>query len=338
MIESAPIVLVYLNGFLPKYAIKNLRYMENTFHDREIYVLVNKECYKERDYKLRRTHFVLQNSIDLVIEQMTQLTTHPNDFRYNFWNVTIARFFALENFMMNHGIESIFHFEADVLVAPYFSFEKVEKLQNKIAFPQVSDKSAAASVFYVNGIEILTEMNQFFIECLRKNPNLTDMSLLATYSREYESKYVSLFSGSEISSAKSSELFDAAAFGIYLTGGDPRNSKGWIHYFKDEDAFDAKPSRYEFSLTNTNKILAKKHDSEFVIQNLHIHSKNLKYFTSSWPSKKLISQIDQSNKMKRREFSLSGYYSLSCGFLVRRIRKILNNLKPNFFKSNLRNQ
>jgi len=323
MIKLAPIVIVYLNGFLPKYAVNNLRYIEKTFHDREIYVLVNEERFKERDYKLDRTKFIVPKGLDLAIVRLAELTSHPNEFRNDFWNVTIARFFALENFMLQSHINALFHFEADVLVAPYFSFSMLEKIHNRIAFPQVSDKSAAASIFYVNGIDVLTEMNGFFLAALRKNPNLTDMGLLSKYSREFESKYIPLFSGFETSNPKTSELFDAATFGIYLTGGDPRNSKGWVEYFKDVDDHQTKPSKYEFSLTDTDMILARNQGFEFIIQNLHIHSKNPRYFTQNWPSRKLISQINQSSQGEAREFSPSTYCYLIYGFLSRRIRKFL---------------
>jgi hypothetical protein len=149
------------------------------------------------------------------------------------------------------------------------------------------------------------------------------MALLSRFSHAHPNLYFSLFSGVDPSNAKSKELFDAASFGIYLTGGDPRNNRGWLDYYKDVNDHGAKPSEYIFSLTKENTILATSRTSEFVIQNLHIHSKNPKIFATTWPSEKLISQITKSGRGMAREFSFRAYWFLVQGFVARRTKRIL---------------
>ena len=326
MNKPSPIVIVYLNDFLPRYAIKNIRYMENTFKNREIIVLISDKKFISKNSELSRAKYIVPSGLDSEISHLRRLTSHPSNFRNDFWNVTIARFSALQKFMEEYDHDSLFHFEADVLVAPYFPFKEIENLQKKIAFPKVSNVSAAGSVFYVNGADVLNKMNLFFRQCLEKNPSLTDMNLLSRFSREYEDIHVSLFAGVESAGAESEVLFDAACFGIYLTGGDPRNSRGWIEYYRDVADHLSKPSGYEFSLTSEKEIIARKNNTSFVIQNLHIHSKNPKYFGTDWPGKKLASQIKNSNEGPKRKFSLTVYCYLAHGFFLRRSKKIFSKL------------
>jgi len=322
----SPIVLVYLNSYLPKYAIRNLQYLERTFPDREIFVLVNGERFSNRRYKLNRTQFVHPNGIGEEITEIQSITSHPQDFRHDFWNATIARFFALEKFMAEKSLQSVFHLEADVLLAPYFSFSELEALDKCIAFPRVSTSAAAASIFFVNDLEVLRKMNSYFKISLQGDPNSTDMRLLSNFADAYADLYFPLFSGINVLSAHDTrKIFDAATFGIYLTGGDPRNRRGWVEFFRNVEDHEAIPSKYVYSF-NANKILiAQIGNEEFELQNLHIHSKNIKYFEKSWPSSKLISQIKRSSLGPHFEFSVSAFFSLTYGFISRRFRRILSH-------------
>ena len=317
-------MLVYLNSFLPKYAVRNLQYLERTFPDREIFVLVNGEKFGKKKYKLNRTKFVRPNGLDEEIAELQTITTHPQDFRYDFWNATIARFFALEKFMAEKNLQSILHLEADVLIAPYFPFSKFEELGKCIAFPRVSANAAAASIFFVNSLEIFRTMNSYFKSSLQEAPSSTDMTLLSNFAHNHPDLYQHLYSGTKpVSALDTRRIFDAATFGIYLTGGDPRNERGWVESFKNVEDHEAKPSEYTYSLNLDHVLIARLGDQEFQIQNLHIHSKIKGYFEASWPSSKLVSQIQQSTFGLQAEFSPAVFLSLGFGFISRRLKKVL---------------
>ena len=331
MNNSFPIVLVYLNSYLPKYAVRNLQYLERTFPDREIFVVVNGERYSKKKYKLSRTKFVRPKGLDEEMAELRSMTTHPQDFRHDFWNVTTARFFALEKFMVEKNFESIFHLEADVLIAPYFSFSDLEALDKCIAFPRVAANAAAASVFFVNGLEVLRKMNSYFKISLQQQPNSTDMTLLSNFAFTHTDLYCPLFSGiNPLSTPDTRKIFDAATFGIYLTGGDPRNRRGWIECFRNVEDHDAKPSEYTYSFDSNNVVIAKLGNKEYEIQNLHIHSKNVKYFGVSWPSSRLISQVKRSALGFQAQFSASAFLSLVFGFVSRRFKRILKSYLNSF--------
>jgi len=318
----APIVIVYLNNRLPKYAIRNLVYLELTFPERNIYVVVSQQRHAKKPHKLRRTNFVHVKEIEKYLADLRAVTIHPQTFRNDFWNLTIARFFALESFMVEMGTKSIFHIEADVLLAPYFPFSRLEKLEKCIAFPRVSSKSAAASVFYVQDIKVLRTLNHFMKVSLLENPNLTDMGLLSDFSSKYKRLYVPLYSGAQAPLEEIEGIFDAATFGIFLTGGDPRNNRGRIQTFRDIEDHDAKPSEYVYYFSNDDRLIAKNSSQEFEIQNLHIHSKNSKYFQKSWPSRRLIIQVEKSTYGPRTEFSVAVFLNLSYYFIINRVKKI----------------
>jgi hypothetical protein len=305
--------------------------MERTFPDREIFVLVNEDKYSGGKYRLNRTQFVRPKGLDKEITELQSMTAHPQDFRHDFWNATIARFFALEKFMVEKSFQSIIHLEADVLIAPYFSFSELEVLDKCIAFPRVSANAAAASIFFVNGLEVLQKMNTYFKISLQGQPNSTDMSLLSNFAHTYADLYFPLFSGiNALSALDTRKIFDAATFGIYLTGGDPRNRRGWVECFRNVEDHEAKPSEYIYSLNSDNVLIAQLGSQEFEIQNLHIHSKNIKYFGASWPSSKLISQVKRSALGFQTEFSVTAFLSLTFGFISRRLKRILSRYLNSF--------
>jgi len=233
--------------------------------------------------------------------------------------------------MAEKCFQSMFHLEADVLIAPYFSFSELEALDNCIAFPRVSANAAAASIFFVDGLEVLRKMNSYFKISLQSQPNSTDMSLLSNFAHAYADLYFPLFSGiNALSAHDTRKIFDAATFGIYLTGGDPRNRRGWVELFRNVEDHEAKPSEYVYSFNSNNIVIAQLGNREFEIQNLHIHSKNIKYFEAPWPSSKLISQVKRSALGFQTEFSVNAFLSLTYGYVSRRLKRILSRSLNSF--------
>jgi hypothetical protein len=128
--------------------------------------------------------------------------------------------------------------------------------------------------------------------------SLTDMTLLSTFARKYPDLvcYLPVSAGSNDDSLRfdvrnSTEalqlgrnfvifegIFDSAPLGMWLLGQDPRNHLGRILRFRNlpESFIQAQAIGFEFN--SDLKILTTK--SQIPIFNLHVHSKELKYFKS----------------------------------------------------------
>ena len=76
---------------------------------------------------------------------------------------------------------------------------------------------------------------------------------------------------------KVNSIFDAAAIGQYLGGVDPRNIPYDTTGFINEGCvFD--PSNFKYKWINSEPFMVLENGHEVKINNLHIHSKNLKRF------------------------------------------------------------
>jgi hypothetical protein len=317
-----PIVIVYLQNSLPNYAKKNIEYLSKMFPNNLIYVISDLEIGGSlkslANVELRR----LKN-MQLEISKIEGLSSSPAEFRNGFWISTIARFKALETLMKSESLERILHIEADVLLLPHFPLDSILFRGNYIAYPFVSDTDAAASVFYVGSLQALEELNDFVFTTLEHLPSASDMRILFEFSRMHPEKFHCLFSGKEDHDVPEAKwIFDAATFGMYLTGDDPRNAKGYSKIYANVSGHFISPSEYQFSFTKENRLVATRKEKTYEIMNLHIHSKKSRYFRYRTFSSAISRAVNKDDKSVTSEFSLTVWTKLVVGYLKRRLPKL----------------
>ena len=318
---DAPIVLVYLNNRITKYIQENLKLLSKTFPNRRIVLISNNENNRRRVPRYSNLRFYLLTNFEQEYSDLTDNSNLPRNFRNGFWISTIARFKALEIFMLQEGEKTAFHMEADVLLLPNFPFDCTIFEESKLAFPYVSEQVAAASVFFVGKVSVLTDFNNFIKKSISDEPNITDMKILANYGSLKEDKVVRLYSGfGDIKNACNKHIFDAATFGMYLTGQDPRNSKGFVRTYFDLDDHVVKPSKVAFNYNEKNEAVVKVGDTSYTLANLHVHSKQSKFFSQHRSEKLIRRAIVNERKKQRKTFSLEIWFGMVIKYLVRRIR------------------
>ena len=301
---DTPIVLVYLNNRITKYIQQNLKLLSKTFPNRRIILLSNNENNRRKVPKYSNVSFYFLTNFDLEYSDLSDQSNLPKNFRNGFWISTIARFKALEIFMIREGEKSAFHIEADVLLLPNFPFDCKMFEEPKLAFPYVSEQIAAASVFYVGEVSVLVDFNNFIRKSIADEPGITDMKILANYGSIKQDQVVRLYSGfGDIVNTCSNHIFDAATFGMYLTGQDPRNSKGFVRTYFDIDDHVVKPSKIIFDYNGEKEVVVRIAHKNYILVNLHVHSKQSKYF-SKYRSENLIRlAIVEEHKHQKKTFS-----------------------------------
>lgn len=320
-ITDVPIVIVYLNNKVPKYAKKNIQYLSKTFTNKKIVLISNIEENKDALPRCENTEFYLLTNFDQELSILTFESELPSDFRNGFWISTIARFKALEIFMRQEGVKSALHIEADVLLLENFPFECEAFQTPKLAFPYVSEPKAAASIFFVGDISALIHFNNFIQTSIRREPSITDMQILAKYGEVNKDKVIRLFSGfGNYENPCRQHIFDAATFGMYLTGQDPRNSRGFVKTYFDIDDHAVKPSQIDFKYLSEKGALVNLGSKDYVLTSLHIHSKQRKYFSYKKSKKLVLKAITRSSKEQRVTFSMETWMGLVAKYLERRIR------------------
>jgi hypothetical protein len=234
-------------------------------------------------------------------------------FRKGFWLKTTERFFALEEYMRLNKIEQCFHAELDNLVYENDGLaSRLNSLGSGIFVPFDSPNRAMASIMYLNSITTLSNFCQFID---RTHGNYNDMELLAIYSTKNPSVVLALPSSIDNKSLKSSLLqkgiqalnekdigiFDAAAMGQWYFGIDPRNS-----YFKVRNRFindvanvDLSQFRLRWS-DESKKFYASdksKNQSEYLVNNLHVHSKIHRKITRMSTLLSIVNRTDSGKKI-----------------------------------------
>ncbi len=229
-------------------------------------------------------------------------------FRGGFWRFAIERFFVLEDLMAAKGLGPVLHFEYDNMV--YFDVSKLEGVfratSNGLSLPSDSTVRCIPSVVYVRDAEALGDFCRTYnLRYLIRKMN--DMNAFSRYARRrkdrcsflpvvpawYKDGRTELRSTSGLVTKDLGLLdrdydafggvFDAAAFGQYLGGVDPRNDAALGPGFVNETAMYSPaemPVRWEHDPEGRLVPIADFGGRRFPIFNLHIHSKALHAFRS----------------------------------------------------------
>lgn len=330
MIGSAlhNLTLVYLGSSLPKYAKRNLIYLQKTFPNLRVTLISDLEKNLKFAEKIGVDIFKVESSPS--IWPNLQALSHPKDFRRNFWENTLARFKALEIFMSESGTKSLIHIEADVLLSPNFPFAEISKFTSALSYPSVAKNESAGSIFYVKTLKSLQKFNEFCDFAILKNNDLTDMTLLSNFKKEFPDLVTELPSQLASNSKKSasqgdfSGIFDAATWGMYLAGQDSRNRKGSrIVYGKVQNHF-IDPSLYNYEFDAENSLIVSNKQNAIELYCLHIHSKDIQMFKYPWPSKKLLKRISKREKDQILEFEFGVFVNLFLFKVKREMNFVIN--------------
>jgi hypothetical protein len=234
---------------------------------------------------------------------------HDAKFRMNFWRYSIERLYALAEWHSINPDQKLLHLESDILIMPNFPLEKIEKV-NQISWCSFNNSHDVASVVYSPSI---TETNWMLTELellLMENSTLTDMTGLRKLKEKFPDKVGYLNSGEAI--ALFGGVIDAAPYGMWLCGRDPRNHKGVTRRFLELPESDIDPSdvSYHYGYKSYLRI-NRSGGSGFSLFNLHVHSKHKAIFRNHWGPVVFLYAITSKVKFPKYWFSLTVFAQLA---------------------------
>jgi hypothetical protein len=196
-----------------------------------------------------------------------------------------------------------------------FPIDKIESIETLGWLRYNHERDIGALVLIPNGLLALWLLDQI-TKLLENNQSLTDMTILNEIARRHPEK-VYLFPQAYNTYKNPSELehnfigkFDGASLGMWLLGLDPRNHLGFLpRYFFENDAY-VRANEFRFSMSN-GIIHINHNNNDYEIYNLHVHCKQLKYF-----SNKQEVALKKAIKRSEKQLIRSGFSPISAVTII----------------------
>jgi hypothetical protein len=285
--ESPLLVFVHLGERIPKYTLANFNYIKSKFNDISLWVITDSLRISRKLQKNGLQTFYVDNR-QINEEFYDENLSHSKEFRGKFWYRTIQRFDAIAVFQQVHK-NPIIHLENDIWIAKDFPFKKFDELKGSIAFPLLNESEGVASVLFLRSEESSKQLVQLVHQLVQRDSTNTDMSILGQIANLGLMNFSSLPTLppnqiKEIREKVFSEnfeifngCFDAAAYGVYYLGTDPRNARGVSHLYtwrKEHNLpFGISDVIY---IAESSSIRITALEFEYSLFCLHNHSKNAK--------------------------------------------------------------
>jgi hypothetical protein len=274
-------IILVDTGYYQEYILDNIRNL-SLFNNKNITLIIDKI------FEPNFSEFPDLNIIyteDLNSYSFDQKTSLDKNFRNGFWQSCSKRFFYIYDYMKKFNKTNCFHIENDVMI--YKNLSEIIPPEEKIWLCIDSIHRCIPSIMFFP--------NHHLLEKLFENYDYTsnDMVNLAKFynNTDYCNNFPIIdttYLGKNFSNYNC--IFDAAAIGQYLGGVDPRNCQGDTRGFINETC-EIDYSKYKFYwLKKEGQYVPHiEINNELIpIVNLHIHSKNLKIFSSNSIEEKLF--------------------------------------------------
>jgi hypothetical protein len=262
--------------------------------------------------------------------------THDSKFRSGFWKLTIERFIALKEFHKSIPNSRIMHIESDILLLPDFPFEVFSTLE-KLAWQRVDASRDVASIFFSPKYSETDWFVNELMKLLQVNRSTTDMTglnqirtsnperikILPSFSTELGSEVVEPSESKESLGLELSDgvdlfkgIFDPAAFGMWLTGSDPRNYYGKQVLFDTGEILRGgtyvNPSNLIYVFNEPDRFYCQSAHGQVRIWSLHVHSKDVRLLGSKWQER--LAQVVKYSTLNQviSEFRLKSLFILAC--------------------------
>lgn len=240
------------------------------------------------------------------------------EFRMGYWNLTLERIFAVLNYQIKNNLRHVLHVESDVILMKTFPFQNIQEC-NYVHWCEYGEGYDVASLLHIPNSQNAVLLKEKLLLILKQNPKFTDMQLL--FMARNTGVNIRLFPSTATDYCESNSkpninyckcfpidsIFDGLTYGMYLSGQDPRNNYG-RYSVGDNSPYDSRathlnPRKYSWTLDVNSNLHAKSFccGKVVVLQNLHIHSKNLQLFGNNWSSN-LLKLVRVANRHKRVNF------------------------------------
>lgn len=340
MSACPPLLLVYLGGKLPGYVVANLRYLRRTFPHAEVWLACDSLRAARQARRAGALVWMYRAEPELKARLLGGIGLDPA-FRHGFWLNTMLRLWAVAAFAEQHGDAPLIHLEADVWLAPDAPLERWRSLECDLAYPLASAEAGAASVLLVREPRALVALLSGIEEAVDGSA-VTDMMLLGQAQLRpgvrilptapdaqhcfHAGVDAALRERMSVGLPETGGIIDAATWGQYFLGLDPKNARGRRALFVDlpEHAVDCRGVRLLVGARGCIRI-----DGEFgsvPIYALHVHSKDARVFRDAESLLRMRAAQLQDGRLV--EFDSRAFISAATEALRRRWRRLGAKFAP----------
>lgn len=294
---NVALVFVHLGHTPPIHLKRNLELTKRAFPTQPIYLAGDSNSTKQLAERLGVVYFSLAGRFEDPASSDEGLARTGFDLKFwdGYWQKTFDRILALEDIHKSIGDGSLLHVESDVILLSNFPFAELSECKT-IMWPEHKSYSDIGSLIFTptpaHTSWLTAEMRQVAI----RDKTLNDMRALFEVRQKYPEQIrpFPAMPGRGVEELRG-WVFDGAYFGNWLIGWDPRahwgikkrGRKSSIHSTNlDSAAFIYRDGSLEVSVGEQTSAIA----------NLHIHSKELKYFDYTKNSLELERALDRARK------------------------------------------
>lgn len=318
------VVLIYTGLEVPSYVFQNLQNIRLKFPNISLTFVSDSDRLEAR-VRGMGIEFWTCISPEKSLGDIKSGLSHPMDFRGGFWFHSLSRLLVIRDFLAAHPEESVLQIECDVWLARDFPFHLFDSIKEDIAYPMLTNELGVASVLYIRNVETSIYLCDFIRESVRTDPSTSDMKILGRFARENPSAFHDLGDADHIEPF--SGIFDAAKWGIYFLGEDPRNHQGRLFLYQDSDLSKFSKSGRAVSVLDSGAMLIRNELESFSLYCLHVHSKDSRIFNAKNEVGYLRNQVElsQYGPSAKRLWLLTARLGLSAirRRLVRGCRNVL---------------
>lgn len=265
-------VILVSTGIFQEYIIDNIQQLLKL--DFNVHVITDKKFFN----KLTQFDAIKKIDTDILCCDFDNKSKLDKVFRNGFWNNSSKRLFLLYQYMKEYNITNVIHLENDVLLYDKMNYP----FENKIYLTMDSPDRCIPGIVYIPEAK--------FLDNLINNYDYTknDMVNMANFYKNNRNIVTTFPIDSKTNGYNTNfnmfeSIFDGAAMGQYLGGVDPKNNPGNTIGFVNETCV-IKYDKYKFKWMKKDRYVFPylEVDNKLIhINNLHIHSKNLKKFILS---------------------------------------------------------
>ena len=304
------IVFVHIGRELPDYAYTAIRQAKLFNPKGKITLLANTNAIETTKDPLQGVNIVPAESLTKTEEHTRFIRTSRLDrrFREGFWFVTTERLFYLDDYISQYNLENVFHLENDNML--YVNLEDLLPVFTQyypgIGAPFEQDNRGAASFIYIHDKTSIHAFAKYLLK--NATSGQSEMYLLSDFKTQFGVSHLShlptmvlgyeqdhdLIDSTGRKSALNSEfysnhvdlfgsVFDMCSYGQYLGGIDPRNGNDGPGYINPCCVFQCNQMNFIWESDDQGRKIpyAIYKDRKYRLNNLHIHSKDLKRFAST---------------------------------------------------------
>lgn len=311
------VVFIHLGTRVPKYLIKNLARTRNMLGQGYLVTLVSDQHSARSLAAAAGVNFFLytRNGIPWPSPR------RDLKFRSGYWLHTIERFEALSEFHQTMACETdVLLIESDVIVFRKFPWERLRSF-SKLAWTTAGEGVDVGALLYSPNEDQTRKLVSTLRRLCELNPELTDMMALylARKDKALSGQWIQLpiwrkeFTQTNLSASefpfevdpKFDGIFDGSHLGTWASGGDPHSFWGFERRFHL-----TKQLIKQIDIDLINSHLAYRNGQLYIINsgisfavfNLHVHSKNIRFFNGDSELIKLARQSQKNTVVIRFRF------------------------------------